>query len=480
MKKTKGFLLLLAAALFLSGCKPTPVTPPVEGKYNDIIKMVRSATAEEIQNGRKTVRDQINSLGGHLKTQMKPNPKVTINVDADIALPGSEAFPVVRIKTANFSKELFMKYTNNITEGQQLYNVYFTKDEVGNLYYQDYTKEELSAIIMRIKGQLANKDLTDSVKNGWSDIIKELENQSESAVCRADEKPYEGTFIEGVDENVHETMVRLKCYMGKDTAAQFMMIQTQSGDGSMIAFGNCGYGCGYSFEHYQGKAAKNIKMTYEEAKAKAEDFVRAADGENSSLKIYGSDIGYETSLLADYSKETSPQAYEFIFARSYNGVIVKPVRFLGGKNETTQYRQQVHPEELSVIVDDEGVKSSYWVNYAEYIETVSKDVPLLDFNTVKEKFEKHCSQEFSWVPINNPDSAASLNIKSIEFNLMAIPEKDNPGVFITVPVWDFMGYEEGDEAPGDTVGNTREDSDNISILTINAIDGSIINRELGY
>ena len=51
---------------------------------------------------------------------------------------------------------------------------------------------------------------------------------------------------------------------------------------------------------------------------------------------------------------------------------------------------------------------------------------------------------------------------------------------IMIPVWDFFGSMTSEsEYNGETESNTSKDP-NESFLTINAVDGSIIDRNLGY
>ena len=65
-------------------------------------------------------------------------------------------------------------------------------------------------------------------------------------------------------------------------------------------------------------------------------------------------------------------------------------------------------------------------------------------------------------------------------NLMVIPEKDNPGSYITVPVWDFIADVTMDEKAEMQEGGFDPGETNVSIMTINAIDGTVINRVQGY
>lgn len=51
---------------------------------------------------------------------------------------------------------------------------------------------------------------------------------------------------------------------------------------------------------------------------------------------------------------------------------------------------------------------------------------------------------------------------------------------LLVPVWDFFGEYESDFGEGEKTGGTLVREEHNSFLTINAVDGTVINRESGY
>jgi hypothetical protein len=70
-----------------------------------------------------------------------------------------------------------------------------------------------------------------------------------------------------------------------------------------------------------------------------------------------------------------------------------------------------------------------------------------------------------------------LNVNSVQLGLMRITESNNRDSGVLIPVWNFMGsitIIREDEKPA-----FWEQTSN-SLLTINAVDGSIIDRGLGY
>ncbi|MDE5700138.1 MAG: hypothetical protein K2I96_22480 [Lachnospiraceae bacterium] len=51
---------------------------------------------------------------------------------------------------------------------------------------------------------------------------------------------------------------------------------------------------------------------------------------------------------------------------------------------------------------------------------------------------------------------------------------------LLVPVWDFFGEYESDFGESEKTGGTLVREEHNSFLTINAVDGTVINRESGY
>jgi hypothetical protein len=64
--------------------------------------------------------------------------------------------------------------------------------------------------------------------------------------------------------------------------------------------------------------------------------------------------------------------------------------------------------------------------------------------------------------------------------MMVIPEKDSLENYITVPVWDFIADMKYDEPQAAQDGYPVFEQQDVSILTINAMDGSVIDRQQGY
>ncbi len=483
--------VLLLVTCFTTACQPTPETPPVNNKNTSVVEEVVQANAEEnkeeLETQKEVIAEQIKKVNGHMEWELKPNDQVTIKVDADIIAPEFDHFPVVRIKPKNFSQEQFELFADYLTDGSQLYY------SENNGYW---TREEIIHILVKLKEYYANKDLPKDIKNGlkWRiDMFEEeLNTPKEKAeetgmyvISHADERPYTGELVTAENNSRYSAITNLKSYMnGEIMAVHLNLYQSFNETSSQMVFEkNDGFHGYNTFEPYEGIAAERLSITYEEAKAKAEDLVRTIDGIDSNMVVYDSSIAYEIGYFTNYTTETSPQAYSFKFARCYNGVVVKPIGYLWGSSDDIDYDKQVSPESILITIDDKGIDWAGWLNHTEYIEDVSDDSPLLDFETIQTIFEEHCSQKFAWVPRDDslpPNQHVTLTVKKIELNLMPIPEKDNLDNYITVPVWDFIADMTYDKEVYSQEGSLAEGQKNVSIVTVNAINGTIINREQGY
>jgi hypothetical protein len=382
----------------------------------------------------------------------------------------------VRVEPENFNEEHLQKLIDEV----------FGDNPV---YYQDYeslsiwSKEEIQEILLSLRAFNQNNDLESHIKSHLEDTIDRMEERYASSVNKGEEKLYDGTLTPVENSRYHTTITDVKCYLGRTQAAIINMTQSINYTGGQLILRNQDYAVVYNtFEPYKGSDAEKIDMSYEQCRQMAEELVKALDGDGTNMKLYSSDIGYSIGFFADYTKETSPQCYSFAFAREYNGVLVKPVGIFGQGNDVN-YARQVLPEKIYIIIDNEGIWNLGWQNYTKYIETLAEDVPLMDFDSVNSIFEDYCRYKFSWVPQYDSvpdDSTVTINIHSVELNLMLTLEKDNSDNFIVVPVWDYMGDIDYDQPYVGQDGYTYDGEKNVSILTVNAIDGSIIDREQGY
>lgn len=486
------FMLLVLVIIFLSACQPTPEDRAVVSKKTDLVEMVLDANEDSnieagsddeltnIEESKVIVEEQIKKINGHIKMEIVPNNLVTIKVDADVISPELDKIPFVRVRPKNFNQEQFNTFIEYCTGGEPVY--YVTKGADGNI---DVSKEEIEAMLPLLKGYLLNDNLPDYKVSHAQHFIELYEEGYEHAVNKADEKLYEGSIDNTPMQNGSQ-FTFLKCYLGNECAAGLMFMQSEDGTLSQMSFHNSDFGTSFNtYEPYEGTDSQRIEISYEEARNKALDFVTAIDGQGSNMVIVESNICYSIGTFANYSKETSPQAYRFSFARQYNGVEIPKMPYLygGSTGQSAQYNVRIFPESLEIIISNDGFNRITWDSYTEKIEVLAEDTPLKAFDEIQDIFIQHCNNEFTWIPQNDAfkeQPSVTLSVDKVELNLMTIPEMNNMDNYITVPVWDFVGSMKYNEEVETQDGYPVRDLYGLSIVTINAIDGSIIDRDLGY
>ena len=129
-------------------------------------------------------------------------------------------------------------------------------------------------------------------------------------------------------------------------------------------------------------------------------------------------------------------------------------------------------ETISAVVQDDTVTRLDWQYPCEIVTMDNANVSLQPFDEIMETFQK---QVFMNVYLDK-GCPETMHVTDIRFSYLRM-KKQNSEDFYLLPVWDFLGYCTDAETDDPL---SRSWYDNQSFLTINAIDGSIIDRNVGY
>ena len=161
--------------------------------------------------------------------------------------------------------------------------------------------------------------------------------------------------------------------------------------------------------------------------------------------------------------------YRLYYARLVDGIRVTPVYQQGAEAAREQLNPVLPYESLYVDVGADGIFEMDWRYPIEITGKLSEDCELLPFEQIMDIFgliAPMTIQPYEYEANNN------LYINRAVLGYMCVQERNNPHAYRLVPVWDFFGAR--------TIGRERYDTHNWSYLTINAIDGTVIDRDLGY
>ena len=165
--------------------------------------------------------------------------------------------------------------------------------------------------------------------------------------------------------------------------------------------------------------------------------------------------------------------YRIYYARNAGGIPVTPVYQQGAREltipEPTNFSPILKYEKLSVDVGESGIFGLSWSEPIEITEMVAEDCELLTFEQIMDILAA-----IAPLSIQHMESEGNnaLYINRAVLGYMCVQECGKPTSYRLIPVWDFYGVR--------TFARERYDTYNWSWLTINAIDGTIIDRDLGY
>jgi hypothetical protein len=311
------------------------------------------------------------------------------------------------------------------------------------------------------------------------------------------------TEVNDLDINDSDHRI-LGAMLGKETNAQLIY--------STNSFEFTDFGTDYNFEREMPETAAAINMETEatpealEVRQKALAFIEEAGLEGVKLanimyyeeivEVFGSGTGEDISTYMKSGKVFYIASFERIVGdmsidRSYYG---------GTRGKDDSPYRPVAYETMDIWYEDGEIVQFLWKSPHKITEVVNESVQLqVDFDKAVELMLKQAYVEYADVAYYRDMGEIVVNMDRVELTLARVLERST-GNYIVVPVWDFYGEvllglpgEEGKETCSDKI--KREDGyypyglsyleylydcHQKSIITVNALDSSIINREFGY
>ena len=486
MEKIKRLLIaVLCLAVLLSACQPTPEQEIVIQK--DMDKLIESASAgadttttpADASEAAPDLYARLGAPASFSAEVVSGGGKLYVYADADVLLPNAE-LPIVRVRpAAGFTRE----------QAVRMAEVLMGKDASYVQYdYDNMTKAECEREMERLRYAITNwEDKGRHIYDMRYDTRAEAEAALAQLTAKAASAPqshpaYSGNFefepteVYRDGKRIYNGNTRLDLFADNGNGIySYLGIQNYREDFGMV---DAKYIRDYSqpmdtlfgagFTHYD--AGGGLSITEGEAVAEAE----------AALAGMGIE-GFAVAACARENVRTDRwdflTAYHVIFKRCANGVIETCTDKRAFSNE---YSEPWEYERIDFIIDDAGVfRFEYNAPY-EVVESVLDKTELLPFERIREVFERMI------VIVNNgydenerikEGDGFEHHIYHIRLGLASVPEEGRE-TGLLVPAWDFIGSAcARSNGKGDL--SQLDENERCSFLTINAVDGSIIDRS-GY
>jgi hypothetical protein len=212
----------------------------------------------------------------------------------------------------------------------------------------------------------------------------------------------------------------------------------------------------------------------------------------------------ETSITDNDGNEVAeyPRFHTLIYKRNIPGVPLDNIQSAVPQNmeELTgelAYRGLVpYQETITMSIDDYGVLTFNWSQPLEITATESENVPLIPFDTISARIASQIKIQTMWneeAESYEAERIASrrLEVKKIMLSYLVVAKANDFSSYYLIPVWNVCGdlyYRYKDEYAAtcgyvldennerNAIAQYRGDTADHSVMTISAIDGTVIPR----
>lgn len=523
MKKRlcNSMVFLMITALFLGGCQKTPENSIVRQKGADSIENYQEDRSSE-ENSEEA--GEISETSGNPLAERLEIPEAyvaedssddgiyTLMADASIEVPKAEKVGVYSVALREVTNEMLMN----------LHKAFFGDAPVyeGNQYFQ-MTKGEIQKKIDELKAFIAEGNLDpygireSYLAQGGDMELDEVFNLQDSI------DSWESTYAEALDEKIKQEVTPAfglsvpnveaeitkerfwgaveteqgvyQCDYGKNAASDKMRARigriredgstTYSMDWSGNGYDS--YEMGYEIDHQEGRPSreeveKMAGITEEEAISMGNAVVEKLGDEGFTLGAIRLSVH---SVIPDTPNDSAiydDGGYQLHYRRSVNGFPTTYEMNQGGTLESMDSTNDTMGyESLEIVVNKDGIQLIELLNWSEVTGTEVENVELKSFPEISQVFEKMLKVKNS--DLGSYMSRINYQVKEVRLGYTRIYD---PGSDVTkgllVPVWDFFGGQEGTYISEGEEYQSAEADPYQSFLTVNAIDGTIIDRGLGY
>jgi hypothetical protein len=420
--------------------------------------------AETVENGQHIQKTFADDAGNELRI--------------DAVIPGYDnlSFPSAAISPKKFSQEQAEAIITALVGDSLFYDPYVMTIGQVNDRIAFYTQRMNEA--------------DEKLKDGYLKIIHNLEAELKDAVPDDAIPPASRVFKKVTAKGVAPKESITGKFKRDDQTFSLFIDTDDSGEQSAVSLMAVG-GKIYSIIARAADATpeQDPGIPYEQAEAQA---VKLAEDMGTGLTLADSFLGRDDDPEAE---ESAKYAYAFEFTRAVNGVQTQYDKSYLSAPGTEEENSQPGAKEpwpyelLTITINGQGVHDLEWHGPSKVDAVLGENVSMLPFEDVlaqveKKFFEKNRSVTmFRNGTMNGEKVKVVVNVGRITLGLARVQSGSK---YTLTPVWDFYGSVEYLSLDGRTLAGSKSDEGAdfqqklVSQLTVNATDGSVIDRMLGY
>ncbi|MDL2236085.1 DUF6034 family protein [Christensenellaceae bacterium OttesenSCG-928-L17] len=481
-RKMKRLLVLyaLATVLITTGCQPTPEADVIIDKS---AQSFEPATTQPLQIPYSTATPALTTDNPDIKpdetiiynessweeTIPGKKPTILIAVDAVVQSPKGVAFPVIKVRPFLFAEETIEKYCDVFFNGKPTYKYNklekITIDDAVKIRQieSDRNTENDRMLVQReaeIQQLLANSVSQRKREEAILTLVVEkgLENLSFLAVMNDDSGYLSRLTIQNDSEKISTSI----------TYERDLIFGIYSERNSRIGNGT----------------PRGMTMLEIDATNIAEELVAklGIDDMVMTSTYFWTKADFLEDVQSTQFLQHADQCYAFFFSRKVGNNLAVTVAQSFDSPASVGYDGKVYDavweeERVVVCVDDDGVAFCSWTSPCNIEEVIIDSAKLMSIDEMKDRFR----QQMKLANLDVGDNASSVvHVTRIVLGYTYIKANNDRGAYLLIPVWDFFGQRISNWTDADGYHEELSTSENHSLMTISATDGSIIDRGITY
>ena len=496
----RAVVFVLSILLLLAGCQPTPETPVVVGRDEEKLEAAMAQTEQPDEEAHPYDAPK------HVTLDIDGLPEnYSIVFDADVVVPNQAQWPVYTVEKAHVTQEQADAVREALLGDTVLYKPgeYRSRDEI-QLSIDNYEKELKMSI----------DEGYDDLVSAYQDILKDLYAEYENTPKDLKLEPAELQFA------FMEDRTQVELYGGKEVETGDGGIRFEwtdearakavaagcesiygvcwmaNGRKMTFAANNGDFGTGIAFDVADGNTMqkKGVSYSLDEAKTRADALLKSM---GLDFVLVDAFTGSQDEVVDGVIKTVGDLSHTLVYKRRIDGVPQDIIVSCIDQNLGDDFRGAVPPQEtISITVDDYGVCGFFWTPM-EVIAKETKNAALLPFDDIKERIVEQLKIQTMWdaqadAYEANDIVSRRLEVNNLQLSYLLIDKQNDIDCYYLLPVWNVCGdmyYHYRDDYPtGESntyildenfernAWRIRNDTRDFSILTINALDGSVIPR----
>lgn len=496
---------VLIAFCLLTACQPTPEVPVVVGKDQETLKAAMAQTEAAAETA------QPYDAPEHIKLDIDDLPNnFSIVFDADVEVSGQTAWPVYTIEKAAVTQEQADAVRKALLKDTVLYKPgeYRSREEIQR----------------RISGY--EKELKDALEEGYAELVESYQGFLKDLYAEYENTP-EDLKLEEADTHFAFMEERLmpQFYGGKETETEdggfryewtvearanakaagcesiYGVCWLDNGRKMQFSANNGDYfwGIGYRIDDGNVMTERGVSYSIEEAESQADALLKEMGFDFVMVNAWTMP---ETSFDEEKVTIIGDRFHVLMYKPRIEGVPQDDIISCIDQNLGDDYKSPIPTQEtISIMMDDYGVNCFNWSRPMQVVEQESANVALMPFDDIRMRIAQQLEVQTLWseeADSYEADDIVSrrLEVNKLKLSYLPIEKQNDLDSYYLMPVWNVcadMYYKYRDDYPTGESNTYILDDNNErnawageiyhtrdgSMMTINAVDGSVIPRHSG-